>query len=190
MRGFSPSSSHSCLRAASIAAALHGSTVSSAAAAASRMRVSRSAGSGSTSWNRKPAKPANSSSRAIFSWTIGAAARRGPRASRCPARGGTRRAGRRTRRRERAQVHAVHPVELRVVERRRARAHALEREALDQLVGGHDRRLAVGRPAEEREEVHERLGHVARARNSSTDTAPCRFESFLPSAPNTFGTCA
>ena len=62
---------------------------------------------------------------------------------------------------ERAQVDAVHPVELRVVERRRARADALEREPLDELVPGHDRRLAVGRPAEEREEVHERLGHVA-----------------------------
>ena len=35
---------------------------------------------------------------------------------------------------ELAQVEAVHPVELRVVERRRARADALERESLDELV--------------------------------------------------------
>jgi hypothetical protein len=33
-----------------------------------------------------------------------------------------------------AEVDAVHPVELRVVELRRARADPLEREALDQLV--------------------------------------------------------
>ena len=63
--------------------------------------------------------------------------------------------------RERAEVDAVHPVELRVVELRRARAHALEREPLDELVAAHDRRLAVGRPAEQREEVDERLGEVA-----------------------------
>src|SRR5439155_26166557 len=62
--------------------------------------------------------------------------------------------------RELPQVDAVHPVELRVVERRRARADALQGEALDELVSRHERRLAVRCPAEEREEVHERLGYV------------------------------
>src|SRR5207248_6229745 len=64
-------------------------------------------------------------------------------------------------RRQSAEVYAVHPVELRVVELRRAGAYALEREALDQLAALHDRRLSVGRPAEQREEVHERLGEIA-----------------------------
>src|SRR6478672_2591152 len=64
-------------------------------------------------------------------------------------------------RRQLAEVDPVHPVELRVVELRRAGADALERETLDQLVAGHDGRLAVGCPAEQREEVHERLGEVS-----------------------------
>src|SRR5581483_12316090 len=50
---------------------------------------------------------------------------------------------------ELAEVDAVHPVELRVVELGRARADALEREALDQLVLPHERRIYVGRPAEQ-----------------------------------------
>src|SRR6266540_3556841 len=58
--------------------------------------------------------------------------------------------------RESAQVDPVHPVELLVVERSRARYDALELEALDQLVARHDRRLVVVAPAEQREEVHER----------------------------------
>ena len=73
---------------------------------------------------------------------------------------------------ERAQVHAVHPVELRVVERRRARPHALEREPRDQLVRRHDRRLAVRGPAEEREEVHQCLGDVARCCGTRRRTRP------------------
>ena len=64
--------------------------------------------------------------------------------------------------RELPQVDAVHPVELRVVERRRARADTHQGEALDELVSRHERRLAVRCPAEQREEVHERLGHVPR----------------------------
>ena len=63
---------------------------------------------------------------------------------------------------ERAQVDAVQPVELRVVERAGARADRLEAEPLDDLVARHDRRLAVGRPADQGEEVDERLGEVAR----------------------------
>ncbi len=63
---------------------------------------------------------------------------------------------------ERAQVHAVQPFELLVVEGRRARADAPEREALDQLLRRHDRRVVVVRPAEQRQEVHQRLGEVAR----------------------------
>ncbi len=62
---------------------------------------------------------------------------------------------------QRAQVDAVHPVELGVVEGGRALADPLEREPLDQLVPRHDRRLAVGRPAEQREEVHQRRRDVA-----------------------------
>ena len=62
---------------------------------------------------------------------------------------------------ERPQIDAVHPIELRVVERRRAAADALEREALDQLVAGHDRRLPVRRPAEQGEEVHQSGSDVA-----------------------------
>jgi hypothetical protein len=52
--------------------------------------------------------------------------------------------------------------ELRVVELRGARRDALEQKALDQLRTAHDRRLAVRRPAQQREEVHERIGQVAR----------------------------
>src|SRR5207247_1632147 len=63
-------------------------------------------------------------------------------------------------RRERPQVDAVHPVELRVVEGRRARAYALEGEAVDQLVTRHDRRLVVVAPAEQGEEVHQRRRQV------------------------------
>src|SRR5919106_935738 len=59
------------------------------------------------------------------------------------------------------QVDAVHPGQLLVIERRGARPHALEREALDQLVGRHDRRLVVVAPAEKREVVHERRRNVA-----------------------------
>src|SRR6185295_11055209 len=64
-------------------------------------------------------------------------------------------------RREGAEIDAVHPVELRVVERRRARADSVEREALDQLVLRHDRGLAVRRPPKQLEEVHQRLREVA-----------------------------
>ena len=60
-----------------------------------------------------------------------------------------------------AQVDAVQPVELLVVERRRARHDALERESLDELVPRHDRRLVVVAPAEQREEVDQRRREVA-----------------------------
>ena len=53
-------------------------------------------------------------------------------------------------------MDAVQPVELLVVERRRARADALEREPLDQLRRAHHGRLVVEAPAEQREEVHQR----------------------------------
>ena len=62
---------------------------------------------------------------------------------------------------ERADVHPVQPVELRVVELGRARADPLEREPRDELVAAHDRRLAVRRPAEQREEVDECRRQVA-----------------------------
>jgi hypothetical protein len=62
---------------------------------------------------------------------------------------------------ERTEVDAVHPVELRVVEGPRARTDCLEVEPLDDLVTSEDRGLAVGRPADEREEVDERLREVS-----------------------------
>ena len=62
---------------------------------------------------------------------------------------------------ESSQVDAVQPVELRVVERPGARADRLEREALHDLVARHHRRLTVGCPADQRQEVDERLGEVA-----------------------------
>ena len=132
-RGFSPSSSQRRFSVDSISAAVQGSVRRSAASAAARMRVSRSPGSASMSWKRKPAKPGNS-----------------PRRGSSPARAAPPRARDllpvdslfgevrdepgRVLGSERAQVHAVHPVELGVVERRRARSDALEREPLDELV--------------------------------------------------------
>ena len=62
---------------------------------------------------------------------------------------------------QRAQVDAVHPVELLVVERGGARNDAVEVEAVDQLVARHDRRLVVIAPAEQRQKVDERRRVVA-----------------------------
>ena len=87
---------------------------------------------------------------------------RSPPARRSPARASQREQRRRVLvLRQRAQVDAVHPVELLVVERRRARDDALEREALDELGRRHDRGLVVVAPAEQREEVHQRGREVA-----------------------------
>ena len=61
-------------------------------------------------------------------------------------------------RRELAEVDAVHPVELLVVELGRTRADPLEREALDQFVPAHERRFAIRRPAKQGEEIEHRLG--------------------------------
>ena len=97
---------------------------------------------------------------AIF-WTSGAAARTVPRPNPGLARGDRRAARPRTPGAREAQVDAVQPVELRVVERGRARTDALEREALDQLVAAHDRRLVVVAPAEEGQEVDEGVRKVA-----------------------------
>src|SRR5438270_673637 len=63
--------------------------------------------------------------------------------------------------RQAPEVDAVQPVELLEVEDRRARADPVEREALHELVAGHHRRLVVVAPAEQGEEVDERLGDVA-----------------------------
>ena len=52
-------------------------------------------------------------------------------------------------------------VELLEVEDRGARAHALEREPFDELGDAHDLGAIVVAPAEEREEVDERLREVA-----------------------------
>ena len=64
-------------------------------------------------------------------------------------------------RRQRAQVDAVHPLELLGVEDRRRRIDALEREEADQLLAREQLALGVEVPAEQREEVDDRLGEVA-----------------------------
>ena len=64
-------------------------------------------------------------------------------------------------RRQRAQVDAVHPLELLGVEDRRRRVDALEREEPDQLLAREQLALGVEVPAEQREEVDDRLGQVA-----------------------------
>ena len=164
MRGFSPRSSQSCFSAVSIAAALQGSTTSSAAAAASRIaRVEKdwigfdvveeeAREAGELVEPRDLLLDDRRCSADEVVRPVGALLAEVLDQARRVRVGG-----------ERAQVHAVHPVELRVVERRRARPDALEREPLDQLVGRHDRRLAVRGPAQEREEVHERFGDVSRS---------------------------
>src|SRR5206468_11651615 len=58
-------------------------------------------------------------------------------------------------RRLRPHVYTFQPVELCVVEARGARAVARKVAALDQLVACHHRRLAVGRPPEQREVVQQ-----------------------------------
>ena len=157
-----------------------------------RGTISGSAPSGQTGSKRKRTKSGYCENFSIFSCTSGTVARTAPRASRSPARRASAAAPPRTRRLgQRPQVDAVHPVELLVVERRRARHDALEREALDELGGRHDRRLVVVAPAEQREEVHQRRRAGSRPRGTRRPTtAPWRFESFLPSSPKMFGTCA
>src|SRR5215217_759042 len=72
LRGESSSSSASERNVASIRSAVNGSTPSSAAAARPRTSPSSSAGSGSTSWKKKPANSGYAPSVEIFSWTSGA----------------------------------------------------------------------------------------------------------------------
>ena len=68
--------------------------------------------------------------------------------------------------RQLAQVVAVHPAQLLLVEHRRVLRHPLEREALDQLVGGEEGGRLVVAPAEQRDVVAHRLGQIARARGA------------------------
>ena len=62
----SPSRSQNSFRAGSIRSAVNGSTAVRTSAAAVSVPRSSSAGSASTSWKRKPAKPANSPKVTIF----------------------------------------------------------------------------------------------------------------------------
>ena len=64
-------------------------------------------------------------------------------------------------RRQRAQVDAVHPLELLGVEDGGRGVDALEREEADQLREREQLALGVEVPAEQREEVDDRLGQVA-----------------------------
>src|SRR5439155_2961723 len=63
---------------------------------------------------------------------------------------------------ELAQVAAVHPAELLLVEDGRVARDAVEREALDQLLGREEGGGLVVAPAEQREIVADRLRQVAR----------------------------
>ena len=60
-----------------------------------------------------------------------------------------------------AHVNAVQPAQLALVEARRVAADALEREALDQLLGAEHGLVVAGAPAEQRQVVAHRLGQVA-----------------------------
>ena len=60
----------------------------------------------------------------------------------------------------------------------------------DQLVAREQLLIGAGRPAEQREEVHHRLGQVALLAYSITDVAPCRLLSRFLSGPRISGTCA
>ena len=77
-----------------------------------------------------------------------------------------------------AEVDAVHPIELRVVERRRTSADAVG-ETLGSSAGDMIVVSPSGAQPSRREEVHQRLGQVARGASSSTDVAPWRFENFF-----------
>ena len=119
---------------------------------------------------KKPASGQKSASVWIFSWLIAAArsslSRSSPRASSGPslarycgealarARAGV----------QLADVEAVHPAQLRLVELRGVATDALEREALRELRGGHHGRVVAGAPAEQREVVAHGLRQVARGR--------------------------
>ena len=130
-RGFSPSRSASSRSAASIGSAVNGST------SLERLAAAREHGAAAVEQRRvgldvveeeAGAVRGTRRSVAIFSWTSGAAARTSSSSQSEPSLArGRRPARRRTPRAQRAQVDAVHPVELLVVERRpgsRPRARA------------------------------------------------------------------
>ena len=60
--------------------------------------------------------------------------------------------------RETREVLAAQPSKLLRIEDCALPDHAVERELLDELPAGHDLLVSAGRPTEEREEVHHRLG--------------------------------
>ena len=149
VRGFSPSSSQSCFSATSISAAVHGST--------SRERCSRSVEDARVEQRRVRLDVVEQEAREVRELVETADLLLDDRgggfhALRRPVAAALAEVGDEPRRvllgRQAAQVHPVHPVELRVVEGRGTRADALERETCDELVARHDRRLAVRRPAE------------------------------------------
>ena len=77
-----------------------------------------------------------------------------------------------------------------MVERGRGVRDAVEVERGDDLVDVHHLAAVVGRPAEQREVVDERLGQVAGVAELLDATAPCRFESLARSGPRISGRCA
>ena len=118
----------------------------------------------STGPNRNEQSGSNSASVAIFSCASGVTStiRSGCAASGEPRsrRNAVRRSAR-SNDRQRAQVDAVHPLELLGVEDGRRRVDALEREQADQLGEREQLALGVEMPAHQREEVDDRLGEVA-----------------------------
>ena len=123
--------------ACSIASAVNGSTVASASsAAASTVSIECRSVVPVVRSKKKPANSGYWPSRSIFSWTSGPVARISASGQVVPLFAQVRDqcvcVGVLV---ERAQVDAVHPVELLVVERRRAAADPLEREPADELVG-------------------------------------------------------
>ena len=63
--------------------------------------------------------------------------------------------------RQRADIAAIQPAQLLMIETRRVARHALDRELLDELLRRDDRLVVLRAPAEQREVVAQRLGQVA-----------------------------
>ena len=104
---------------------------------------------------RKPASGQKSASVCIFSWLIATASIGSSRPVSCSRRAFS------SSTEQLAQVAAVHPAQLLLVEDRRVLRHARQVEALDQLVGGEERGRLVVAPAEQGDVVAHRLGQVA-----------------------------
>ena len=90
-----------------------------------------------------------------------------------------------------AQVAAVDPAQLLLVEDRRRLRDALEREALLQLLRGEEGRARRRSPSRAAPgSCAPPRGGSRASRSSCTEAAPWRLESFLPSGPCSSGRCA